>query len=62
MEQRFNILSRLCLVGVVSLALSAGCVRQRTDTFKVALLTPGPILGLIALTPLLRTARAYGTS
>ena len=43
MDQRFNILSRLCLVGVVSLALSAGCVRQRTDTFKVALLTPGPI-------------------
>ena len=40
MDQRFNILSRLCLVGVLSLALSAGCVQRRTGTFKVALVTP----------------------
>jgi len=40
MDQRFNVLSRLCLVGVVSLALSAGCVRHRTGTFKVAQVTP----------------------
>lgn len=48
MDQRFNILSCLCLVGVVSLALSAGCVRQRTGTFKVALLTPGPRDSIVA--------------
>ena len=39
----FNIASRLCVVGIATLAIGAGCSRGADSSFKVALLTPGPI-------------------
>lgn len=42
MVERFNITSRHILYAVASLA-ALGCAKSRTGSFKVALLTPGPI-------------------
>jgi len=49
-------------ITIVSIQLVNALASVTSAAYLLLVLTPGPILGLIALTPLLRTARAYGTS
>ncbi|HLB16002.1 MAG TPA: MFS transporter [Burkholderiales bacterium] len=49
-------------ITIVSIQLVNALASVTGPAYLLLVLTPGPILGLIALTPLLRTARAYGTS
>ena len=48
-------------ITIVSIQLVNALASVTGPAYLLLVLTPGPILGLIALTPLLRTARAYGT-
>jgi hypothetical protein len=49
-------------ITIVSIQLLNALASVVGPAYLLVVLTPGPILGLIALAPLLRTARAYGTS
>jgi MFS family permease len=49
-------------ITILSIQLVNALAGAVSSAYLLAVLTPGPILGLVALAPLLRTARAYGTS
>jgi MFS family permease len=49
-------------ITIVSIQLLNALASVISPAWLLVVLTPGPILGLMALAPLVRTARAYGTS